>query len=176
MAQTPLSGSASYLSAARFFLYRDERPVLELLSDDDQKATRSDAEDDTADAGAVLNAALQWASGEVERWCLPGNRYKPEDLAALTGNSLVLLEGLVADLAFWRLAKRRWPRVKEDEVSGAADAMQTLRDLRAGETIFGLTESANAGISGAVTLDSGTNREVVRYASRYFGSRLNRDS
>lgn len=175
MAQTPLSGSASYLTAARYWLFKDERPTLELLGDDDVKATRSAAEDATTPAGSVFGAALQWASGEVERWCLPGERYKPADLAALTGNGKLVLEGLVADLAFWRLTIRRWPRTEQKDVSGAAEAMQTLKDLRDGETIFGTASAASAGLPSVATLDTGDNGQVVRAAHRYFGNRLNRD-
>lgn len=182
MAQTPLSGSASYLTAARYWLYKDERPTLELLSDDDTRATRAAAEDETPvlagqpqTPGLVFLAARQWASGEVERWCLPGERYLPVDLAALTGNGKTILEGLVADLAFWRLTIRRWPRTEQKDVSGAAEAMQTLKDLREGETIFGLAEAADAGLPSVATLDTGDNGQVVRAAHRYFGNRLNRD-
>lgn len=171
MPQTPLTGSTPYLTAARMWLYRDERPVRELLLDDDTMATEADAEDSGTDAGAILLAALVGASGEVEEYAMVGGRYLPADLAALTGNAKGRLEGLVADLAYWRLAKRRWPKLTEDEVAGVAEAKAALKRLADGETIFGTVEAVDASVPKTATLDPGDDRRTVRYAGRFFGNR-----
>lgn len=171
MPQTPLTGSTPYLTAARIWLYKDQRPVLELLTDDDAIPTKSDAEDSSTPAGGVLLAALSSASGEVEEYAMVGGRYLPVDLAALTGNGKGRLEGLVADLAFWRLSKRRWPRLKLDEVSGAEEALAALKRLADGEVIFGTVESVDASVPDTTTLDPGDDRRTVRAAGRFFGNR-----
>jgi hypothetical protein len=176
VAKTSLSSLVPYLLPARLWLYRDERPVLELLADDDTIPAREDAEDNTTGAGARLYAALQRASGDVERYAAVGEAYLPVDLAALTGNQKALLESLVADLAFWALARRRWPAVKPEEVSGVREALDALKDLRDGVTIFGTVGSADAGLPDTVGLDlvGTTNPTTVSCANRFFGSR-NRD-
>ncbi len=166
MPQTPLTGSTPYLTRARLWLYKDSRPVRELIADDDTIPDQA-----TAEASEVLLAALVGASGEVEEYAMVGGRYLPADLAALTGNAAGRLEGLVADLAFWRLSKRRWPRLTIDEVSGAAEALAALERLAAGETIFGTVEAVAASVPGTTTLDPGDDRRTVRHASRFFGNR-----
>lgn len=171
MPQTPLTGATPYLTAARTWLYKDSRPVLELLTDDDTIPPEGDAENDATEAGAVLLAALVGASGEVEEYAMVGGRYLPADLAALTGNAKGRLEGLVADLAFWRLSKRRWPRLKPEDVSGAAEALAALKRLADGETIFGTVEAVEASIPNVTTLDPGDDRRTVRAAGRFFGNR-----
>lgn len=166
MPQTPLTGSSPYLTAARLWLYKDTRPVRELLADDDTIPDQA-----TAEASTVLAAALISASGEVEEYAMVGGRYLPADLAALTGNAKGRLEGLVADLAFWRLSKRRWPKMTEAEVAGVAEAKAALQRLSAGETIFGTVEAVDAGMPSTTTLDPGDDRRTVRAASRFFGNR-----
>ena len=175
MPQTPLTSASSYLTDVRFFVLKDRRPYLELLADDDTVATYAGATDGgTSDAGKRLQAALQWASGEVESRAVVGGRYTPSDLAALTGNAKVRLEGIVADLAGWNLAKRRWPRLKMDEWAGAAEAVEALEQLRDGLAIFGTVEAADAGLPEVVTLDPGDDRRTVRAGNRFFGTRERR--
>lgn len=174
MPQTPLSGDDPFLTAARLWIYRDERRVLDLLLDADAPAAKADAEDPGTVAGARLLAALAGASGEVEEYALAGGRYDPDTLAALTGNSAVRLEGLVADLAFWRLAKRRWPDVRPEDVSGAAEALAALERLGSGETVFGTVEAAAAGVTKYADLDRTGEGTTVLESRRYFGNRAKR--
>lgn len=174
MAQTPLTGSAPYLTAARVWVYRDERRVLQLLRDDDAPADKADAETATTTEGGRLLAALAGASGELEEYALAGGRYTPADLAALTGNQLARLEGLVADLAFWRLAKRRWPDCRPEDVSGAAEALAALERLGRGQTIFGTVESAAAGLTATADTDRTGTGTTVLESRRFFGNRATR--
>jgi hypothetical protein len=174
MAQTPLTGSSPYLTAARYWLYKDERPTLELLADDDTKPTRADAENASATAGGRLLAALKRASGDIEQYAMSGGKYEPADLAAIVagnGNGAALIESMVADLAFWTLAKRRWPSVQAKDVAGAQEALDDLQKLRDGVTIFGTVEAVEAGNVSVTTLDPGDNRRTVRASVRYFGNR-----
>lgn len=171
MPQTPLSGSSPYLTAARLKLYRDQRRWLELLRDDDTPADYADAVNAATDPGARLLAALQGASGEVEEYALAGGRYDPATLAALAGNQLTRLEGLVADLAFWRLAKVRWPDVRPEDVSGAAEALAALQRLGKGETVFGTVEAAAAGVGSVADTDRTGCGTTVNESRRFFGYR-----
>lgn len=173
MAQTPNGGANPYLTAARLWLYRDARPVLDLLADDDTRPTRSDAEDATTDAGKVLAAALAAASGDVEQHAMDGGKYLPEDLAAIVtagGNGAALVERLIATLAFWHLTQRRYPAASPED-AGATAALDNLKALRAGEVIFGTVEAVAAGNESVTTLDPGDNRRTVRAAARLFGNR-----
>ncbi len=176
---TPLSGSAPYCTAARLFAagFRDLRLWLELLTDDPASVpTQADAENPAHAAGAKLLAALAAASGEIEEHAVKGRRYEPADLASLTGNSRVRLEELAADLAFWRLAKRRWAAdVPAAKVTGVAEALDALRRLAAGETVFGLAEAAGAADAMSVApLGADGPGRVVTTARRFFGDRSDR--
>lgn len=171
MPQTPLSNAAPYLTAARLWLYRDRRTVLELLKDDDTVPTQADAEDNTTEPGSRLYAALQWGSGEVDAHCQRGKRYVPDDLTALTGNGKARLERLVAVLAFWSLADGRWPL--EKLAATTEWAFELLKQLADGETVFGFVEAAEAGLPFMTPIepDQTSDPTVVDIASRFFGSR-----
>lgn len=175
MPQTPSGGATPYLTAARLWLYRDVRPVLELLTDDDTLPLQSEAENPATDPGKKLAAALAAASGEFEMYALLGGRYAAADLAAVVsagGNGQAAVERLVADLAAWFLACRRWPRLKPDEFAGATQALEKLQMLRDGEVLFPATaEAAAAGLPAVTTIDPGDDRVTVRAAGRVFGVR-----
>lgn len=172
MAQTPRSGADPYCSVADLFAYRDSRQVLQLILDDDTQADASDAADPEEAAGATLLAILAAASGQVEEYCLRGERYVPADLEALTGNSLARLKELTANLAFWKLSKRRWPQMRAEECAGAEEALADLKRLGDGETLFGLIETAKAADQPATTtLSLGGANTIVSVANRFFGRR-----
>jgi len=83
----------------------------------------------------------------VESACFVANKYSVADLQALTGQSLVLLQGLVADLAWWKLKQRRGGSSgTQVEISqGDTLAWKMLDDLREGKRLFGLQDQMNAG-------------------------------
>lgn len=124
-----------------------------------------------------MAAALLRASGEVELSCFRGGRYTPTDLADLTGASEAALKGLVCDLAFYHLANRRIPNASE--MAGYKEAQELLKALRDGEIIFGLQESADAGVMGSVDVSQSASGYLVRptdIARRRFGQRLDNHS
>ena len=168
---TPISGAEPYCDAATALQYHDWRQWADLCSDSDSRGNTTTIVDSGAADGAKLLQLLRSASGEVEEWCLKGGRYAPTDLAALTGNSQARLQELVADLAFWRATKRRWPDASHSKVAGAEDAEKALVRLGSGETIFGLIEAIEASNPSVTTLDPGDDRRTVRAASRMFGNR-----
>lgn len=164
---TPLSSSASYCTAAEFVKRYDLRQIGDLIGDDD---TRVDG-CNIATHPNVL-AALEDASGEVEMACLVGKRYVPTDLNTLTGMSKRRLQKLVSDLAMWCLMCRRYPAMEPTTTYSGAVAL--LQQLREGVRIFGLEETADAGLpkhkfvdlQEIETLNLGTHQ-----ARRFFGVR-----
>ncbi len=174
MAQTPLSTATPYCSALKLFTYHDAQQCADMLRDGDgPRPSRLCILDPTSDPGAVLLEILLGASGELESACLIGDRYSPTDLGALTGSGLQRLTKLVADLAFWTLAQRRQPSSADPEkVPGAKQALAELDRLRNGERIFGLQESANAGLPDVSEPEPTRNlgSPVVSQSSRFFGT------
>ncbi len=174
MAQTPLSTATPYCSALKLFTYHDAQQCADMLRDGDgPRPSRLCILDPTSDPGAVLLEILLGASGELESACLIGDRYSPTDLGALTGSGLQRLTKLVADLAFWTLAQRRQPSSADPEkVPGAKQALAELDRLRNGERIFGLQESADAGLPDVSEPEPTRNigSPVVSQSSRFFGT------
>lgn len=149
MAQTPVSASAPYVSAEM---------TLELFSQgilgDMLRATPSAPPpsylaivDPNNPAGARLFKHLKVGAGEIEAACYVARRYSPDDLNALTGVSQLFLQKLNAARGFWSLAQYLKPMTaRPDEVPFAAESLECLKLLQAGEWIFGLRESAEAGL------------------------------
>lgn len=170
MAKTPLTSSVAYASAADLLNAHDAEKIGDYARDDGTRLT----------PGAILTstvvaAALLRSSGEVESACVAGERYTPSDLAALTGASQAHLKGIVCDLAFYHLAKRRKPDAKT--VPGYMEAQEALKSLRLGETIFGFQETADAGTMSPVDLSQDSTGLLTRPTDimrRRFGPRLDR--
>lgn len=172
VAQTPSGVSTPYATAADLFVYHDWQQVADLLRDGDgPRPTRVAMADTTGVPGSLLSALLLAASGELESACLIGNRYSTADLQALTGSGLARLKKLVADLAFWTLAQRRQPGASDpDKVPGAKQALAELDRLRDGQRIFGLAESAEAGLPDTREPVAGENpSSTLSRASPLFG-------
>jgi hypothetical protein len=148
VAQTPLSATTPYCSVADLFVYHDSDQVADALRQGNAaRPSLAAMADPTSEAGGRLLRFLLAASGRLEAVCLIGRRYVPEDLQALTGASLEMLKKLVADLAFWQLAQRRQPGTADPKtVPGALEALEMLKALRDGETVFGFEETADAGL------------------------------
>src|SRR5262245_50972481 len=121
----------------------------------------------------IVAAALLRASGEVEQACFVGERYTPTDLAALTGASAAALKGMVCDLAFYHIGKRRVP--EPEKIAGYKEAKQMLQDLRDGKLIFGFQDAADAARVSSIDMRSastGNERRPTGGASRLFGQRM----
>ncbi len=142
MAKTSISSSTSYVTVAKMLLMHDARKIGDLLLDTGAR----EASGSLATNEALLYA-IKRASGEVEAACLKGGRYVIADLAALSGMSLTVLEGLVAYLALWHCAKRRHKlALKATDLAGVGEAMELLKALASGEAIFSFQEAADAGL------------------------------
>lgn len=175
MAQTPLSASTPYCTAARLVQLYDAELVQDLLrTGDNPRPSYLCVLDSTSTEGAKLLRHLLAASGELESACLTGNRYTPSDLQALTGAGLAKAEKIVAALCLLSLAEGRQPNsAGKDNVPGAARALHDLEMLRSGERIFSLTESGNAGLPGTTTPEQSqvlNGNGAVYRAPRLFGT------
>ena len=172
MAQTPLSTTTPYCSAAQLFTYHDPNQVADMLRDGTAaRPSYLEMLDPTSTAGSRLVSLLKAGSGRIESYCLIGRRYTPEDLQALTGASQEMLVKLNADVTFWMLAQRRQPMASDPRsVPGALEAQELLKMLRDGETIFGFEEAADAGLPTVVQANPGRllTPNVVGRAVRLF--------
>jgi hypothetical protein len=122
----------SIVTPAIMTYYHDETIIADLVSDTGEQ------EDDLS-TNAKLLAIISAAEGRVESACTVANIYTPATLAALTGNSLALLQEIVSNLAMITLLKRR--PGKYAELADQAKAYEEYLDrLRKGERVFGGSE------------------------------------
>ena len=119
----------------------DVRTLGDLAGDIGVRVQPSDFADN-----AILLAALEDASGEVDSCLLQGRRYTAAQLAALTGNSLAMLKRITCEIAYGLLWERR-SYVDDDRRMAAMDrARQTLNRLRKGEIVFDIDDVKDAGL------------------------------
>lgn len=164
---TPNSSAASYATVTQLLQYHDQRQIADLVKDNDTRETG-------VATNAYVLAALKRASGELEMACTMGKRYTPADLNAINGVSREALIGLVCDLAYWHLVKRRHPGATLENVPGALTAYGILGQLRKGELVFGLLEQQEAALMETITRvpnDEEDRRRTVTQAMRFFGHR-----
>jgi hypothetical protein len=141
---TPNSSSASYLTSSDFLLRKDVFTAGDLVRDDGSQATSAELATDL-----TLGALLKQASGMVEAACVAGNRYLPTDLQALVsagGNGAEYLKGIIADIAAHLLTARRW-RFSGDTLKPYEQALEILKALRNGDSVFPFVEAEAAGVA-----------------------------
>lgn len=176
MTATPLSRTTSYCTAAEFVVRVDVRVVGMWLSDTGTQLTESEVL-----ASTVLATLLKEASGELESACLVGERYVPDDLAALltaANVSAEFLKGIVAGITFGKVWGHRPRTAAEPYPPMAQWAEGKLEALSMGKRIFGFQEAAEAGrmdISQESVADIEARNGVVFQAARFFGRRANRE-
>lgn len=171
MAITPDSASSAYASASDLSARYDVRVLCQLASDDDEALDEADLA-----ANAKVLAALKTASGRVEASVLKGQRYTAANLGQLTGVASDYLKGLVCDLAFERLRRRR-PEVMAKPAPAYTEALEDLKGLGEGALLFGTVEHEEAGLP-ELTVETPTEvetRNLTTYqANRLYGRRSNR--
>lgn len=121
----------SYATPAEFLQRFDARIFGDVVSDEDTPVTPQQLLDDPN-----LQAALDDASGDIEAACLVGERYTPDDLAGLTGNSLFHLKRICCDIAAAYLLRRRPSDNPEADDARLELAEKHLMKLRTGENVF----------------------------------------
>ncbi len=130
----------AYATNAQFLQRYDARLIGDIVSDMSVRVPPADLL-----TNAVLTAALDDASGEIEAALMQGNRYTAAQLAALTGNSSSHLARLCCRIA-WGLLMERRGRMGDVHRDEAMDASRAeLRRLRSGEHVFDVEELKEAG-------------------------------
>jgi hypothetical protein len=170
---TPVSSLTAYASYADLALAHDVRKIGQLVADKNKELPES-----ALAVHPVITFVLKRASGEVEQACFVGGRYSAADLGALAGVGLEALKGLVCDLAFWHLTKRRYREVAPEDCPGAKEALDALQMLRDGVRVFPLEEqieAANAETPVVTEQDLQKRRPLSVAADRYFGVRNSRE-
>jgi hypothetical protein len=172
--KTVASSASAYCTAADFLVRYDTRSVAELLSDTGTAVASGDVE-----ANTKLATILRQASGKVEAAVFLGGKYDKEDLEALEAsgtNGSQMLAGLVCDIAFGILVRRR-PDAEMPVPPQCQEAEEMLGALAAGEEIFPFTETKEAG---QATVETDTPADVEArnqpsYQARgMWGTRQNR--
>ena len=181
MAQTPLSSSSAYVTAAQVFNFYSRSIVADVLKalPTSPRPSYLAMLDATNPAGARLLEFAKRGAGEIESYCLLGKRYQPVDLAALTGVSATFLQGLNAAEAVWFGYQATKPASADrKDCPGALEALNVLEALGKGDRIFGLDETAEAGLIATSLPNPGqlASSRVVLDAARFFGISCDRSS
>jgi phage gp36-like protein len=169
---TPLSATQPYATGADLIARYDINDIRQWASDSGIPVSIANVA-----ANNNVVTALMDASGDVEAALLASDRYLPQDLLALTGNSKNRLIRLVCELAIGYLYERRIRRGEEPEPAPATRGKEMLQRLAKGEWIFGFVEHGDAGViahqvEGAVDVER--RNMVTLQAQRYYGRRSNR--
>lgn len=165
---------AAYATQTDVLTFFRQITVQDLLSDDATgEYTGTIASDST------LGSLLEAASGDVEAACGVSNMYSPTDLAALTGNSLMLLKRLVCQKAMILLVQRTPEKWSDEYWQKQEERVDNYLDrLRKGERLFDDESKRDAGLP---TIDGPTavqltNLNVITTRTHNFfpnvGSRL----
>ena len=166
---------AAYATASDLIARHDANLVGELITDEHEPATSDEIEDST-----VLTTILTDASGQVEAAMLCGNRYSPEQLSELAGNSLGLLKKIVCMIAMAELLNRRPGRHMESAKYYDEQARAYLEDLRTGKNLFNLTDdesnrtAANPSTTGPTAVEYSRLNLLPDQMVRHFPNRESR--
>lgn len=183
MAQTVVSGTTAYLSAAELLVFIDSRQVASMLRDDEAAdlPTTANMIDGSNAYGAILVEMLAAGSGEVEAACLPRGQYSAADLAAIYAsgtNAARHLKRVTAGCTILALFGRRHTAGGSNvaEYLSVMQAQDALERLRVGEHVFGLAENIEAGKGMATARLEGTetgqpDTPTIETAERFFGKR-----
>jgi len=128
----------AYASSTDLTARYDERDIADLASDS------GTPESDLANS-AIVQAALDDASGDVDAALLKGGRYTATQLSGLTGNSLAKLKRITCEIAMHYLMERRPDFSPERAEQLEIRRKRHLERLRKGEDVFGLDPAIEAG-------------------------------
>jgi hypothetical protein len=170
MALTPFSSTVPYADPSDFAALFDYRVFGEVSRDDNGADSATSF---LSDPNVLV--ALQVASGELESAALVSERYTPDDLKILNGNSLAYLKSIVCGLAAGILYRRRYLADPLDDPRFAGTvgaAKQAIIDLRSGMGIFAFEQSAQAGVpqNRYETEADFLRQNLITNNSRFFGN------
>lgn len=169
------TASTPYCSASILVQLIDPDILGDYLSSNGQRLTKAEVV-----ASTTLNNMLLEASGMIEAASLKGNRYKPADLALLTGASKSFLEGIVAGLVLFIMGRRKSLMGSKDSLQNLSlytqFSLEQLEMIAKGDRIFSFTETAEAGLveNNTMTASEIERRDtMVVQAAAFFGTRGN---
>jgi phage gp36-like protein len=141
---------AAYATGLDLIARCDVDQIGDLATDDREPLDR----DAVATHPNVL-AALLDASGEIDVALLVGGRYTPDQLAALTGNTMNHLIRITCSLAIALLCERRPSRVSAEEAEAYRKTARAHLDaLRRGENVFGIPAVLESGVIDTVAISA----------------------
>jgi hypothetical protein len=173
MAQTPIGTSVPYCTVAKLFRYKNWQHIADLMRDgDNPRPSKMCLLDATSIEGEQLLDIGLAVCGEIESACFVGKRYSVADLLALTNSGKNRLEKLTADLWYYAVSERMQPGTADPEkIPGFKRALMALDQLESGERIFGLSESADAGLPSVSQPDASQQANpLIENSSRLFGT------
>lgn len=97
-------------------------------------------------SNSILTALLNEATGQVKAAVLRGDRYKVEDLDALTGESKAYLSGLTCRIAFWLLWQRKPYTDEQQRLEAKKGSDESLELLQNGSHVFEIDTAIDAGV------------------------------
>ncbi len=141
---------AAYANSADMTARFDERTLKELVVDDNTPETN-------LATNVKMTAALADATGAIDAALLVGQMYDPDDLDALTDESLAYLKRITCEIALCYLVRRRPEKYGKasKEIKENVDAI--LDQFRSGVRVFDIDANRQAGLP---TVDGLT---VVQY-------------
>ncbi len=162
-------------TATDLLSFYDERTIRELLVDSEVPVTG-----DLTDNAKLLQL-LQSASGRLEGACFVSENYTPEELAALTPNSLALAAEIISTLVMATLMRRRPERYSAETIKAMVDGAEGyIQQLRNGERLFAITDSQTHEEAGKAkiswpTIEQINDRNAITRRTKHFYPDTTRD-
>lgn len=162
---------AAYATSADLINYFDARLIKDLCLD-------AGAAETTLATNAAVTAALLRASGRVDASLRMGGRYTAAQLAAVSGNTLEHLKGIVCDIAAGTLMDRRGFLQDADRSilalarTRGEDALKLLTEGKDVFDIDSLIDAANPTVDGPSTTTIRNLNLIVDRTRNYYPARI----
>lgn len=163
---------AAYATATQLLERYDARTIQDLAGDDGQPLSRIELL-----SNAVVAAALNDASGEIDSALLVGGVYSPDDLLNVEGNSLYKLISITCEIAITRLFARR-PLYDAEKYKAMSELSEKrLNSLRKGENLLAIAgnpgniEAGTPTVNGLTTVEYNSLGLVVDRSRGYYPRR-----
>lgn len=143
---------ARYITVVEFAEAFDSRLIAQLGSDSGTAISDLTVAESDASLVRVVNA-IERASGMVESYALRGEFYTLTSLATLQAADDWALKGLVANLAYVFLVRRRGNGLNEETAKIWDDCMEALDHLGRGRRIFNDSDVIDAGKPAVSVID-----------------------
>lgn len=139
------------VTAADMIARYDARTLGDLVTDTGTRLVGDELTDSTK-----LATLLDEATGHVKASLFRANRYTQDELDDLTGESLAFLTGLVCQVAFWMLWRRKPAAQNADPQRKEAKELYeaAMKSLNSGELVLDVEAVKDAGVQEGKTVDA----------------------